>query len=603
MSSDKIKIISGIKFPADLDDFRCQLKLFLLAPQFQVEPTVFQNGQPSVYCGQGRFEHARIISKILFPKSFEWHGWSERIVGKACNSIRLAICGCGTSSKSTSIGLYALIWWMASPLDSAVLIASTTLDSAKKRIWKETSRYYSLFSQLVGGYSDAVMLSSPRPCISPIRVETRKKDEAHGLYVIAMHGKDLESEKNYAKGFHPRRILVIADEQDALGEGGKALVEVFDENLKTGTNEAQIILLGNDPSLFNGLGDAMQPEIGKPVTLNHTEWTSAKGYDCLRLDAWESPNIKDKDKWTGLVRQRDIDDLVLRKGENSPSVWIQLHGLHPPEGSANTVLSEATLIRFHAFEPVTWKREFIVSASLDPAFGGDACIFRTFKRGNDTQDKLRILCDEIITIPIDARPEAPPADFQISDKVASLCKDRRIPPDEFIIDATGIGRGVASNLKRDWSPRIEECIFGGAPSDLIVSDENPVPASKEYDRKVTELWMRIRSFVEADLIRGLDQKTAVQLCARTYEDKGTGGGRKLSIQKKDEMLHSPDEADALACAIELFTRKGIVPKVSTTVTESASTNLQKEIEQYDFDASLQAYSDPLLDEIEETFIF
>jgi hypothetical protein len=53
----------------------------------------------------------------------------------------------------------------------------------------------------------------------------------------------------------------------------------------------------------------MQPEIGKPVGLHNTEWTSAKNVKCLRLDAWESPNIKDKDKWTGLVRQRDIDDL------------------------------------------------------------------------------------------------------------------------------------------------------------------------------------------------------------------------------------------------------------------------------------------------------
>ena len=516
-------------------------------------------------------------------------------MGKACSSTRLAICGCGTSSKSTSIGLYALIWWMASPTNSAVLIASTTLDSAKKRIWKETSRYYSLFSQLVGGYKDAVPLSSPRPCISPIRAETRKKDEAHGLYVIALHGKDLESEKNYAKGFHPRRILVIADEQDALGEGGKALVEVFDENLKTGTDEAQIILLGNDPSLFNGLGDAMQPELGKPVTLNNVEWTSAKGYDCLRLDAYESPNVIGKEKWTGLVRQRDIDDLVQRKGENSPSVWIQLHGLHPPEGSSNTVLSEATLIRFHAFDPVTWQRDFVTSASLDPAFGGDACIFRTFKRGLDTQGKLKVLCDEIITIPIDASPSAPPADFQISDKVALLCKDRHIAPDEFIIDATGIGRGVCSNLKLNWSPRIEECQFGGAPSERIVSDENPVPANKEYDRKVTELWFRCREFVEADMIRGLDQKTGVQLCARTYEDKGTGGGRKLCIQKKDEMLHSPDEADALACYIELLSRKGIAAKITTAITEASSKKLVETLEELDFDASPEAYSDPLLD--------
>jgi hypothetical protein len=337
--------------------------------------------------------------------------------------------------------------------------------------------------------------------------------------------------------------------------------------------------------------------------LQHTEWKSAKGYDCLRLDAYDSPNIKGRDKWTGLVRQRDIDDLVARKGENSPSVWIQLHGLHPPEGSSNTVLSEAALIRFHAFEPVTWQRDFVVSASLDPAFGGDACVFRTFKRGNDTSGTLRILCDEIHNLPIIANDPSNPADYQIASKVKEMCLSRRIPPDEFIVDSTGVGRGVAAILKRDWSPRIEECNFGGAPSEHPMSDENPVPANKECDRKVTELWLRIRYFVEADLLRGLDQKTGIQLCSRTYEDKGTGGGRKLCLQKKDEMLHSPDESDALACAIELFTRKGIVPKITTTVTEASSKKLEEVMVEMDFDASPQAYSDPLLDFVDETFTF
>jgi hypothetical protein len=592
---NNLRFVSGIPFPAEWPDLLCQLQLFLKAPEFQRTENLIVNGESVIYTGQGRFEHSRIISKILWPKAFEWHSWSEQVDRKACESQYLAVSGCGASSKSTTIGAYALKFWMCAPLDSAVLMASKTIDNSKKRIWREVARLYTLFSHLVGGYKDATLGQSPRPYICPITEPDRKKDEAHGMYVVAMHGKELEKETAFLKGFHCRRILVIADEWDVLEDGGHALVDTFTDNLRTGTYEAQFIGLGNDPSLFNALGDAMQPELGKPVSLQHTEWKSAKGYDCLRLDAYDSPNIKGRDKWTGLVRQRDIDDLVARKGENSPSVWIQLHGLHPPEGSSNTVLSEAALIRFHAFEPVTWQRDFVVSASLDPAFGGDACVFRTFKRGNDTSGTLRILCDEIHNLPIVANDPGNPADYQIAAKVKEMCLSRRIPPDEFIVDSTGVGRGVAAILKRDWSPRIEECNFGGAPSEHPMSDENPVPANKECDRKVTELWLRIRYFVEADLLRGLDQKTGIQLCSRTYEDKGIGGSRKLSLQKKDEMLHSPDEADALACAIELFTRKGIVPKITTTVTENASKKLEQVIEEMDFDASPQAYSDPLLE--------
>ncbi len=603
-SEKEFRWICGVPFPPDWDDFRCHLALFLAAPRWQANPdkaTLFK--QPVEYCGQGRFEHCQIISKILFPKAYEWHDWAELIVRNACERDWMAICGCGASSKSTSIGMYALIWWMSAPTDSAVIIASKTIDSAKKRIWREVARYYGLFSSRVGGYKLATIGSSPRPTICPIVGEEKRKDEAHGLHVIAMHGKDLEKEKEYLKGFHPRRILVIADELDSLEDGGQALIEVFTDNLRTGAKESQIIVLGNDPSLFNALGDIMQPQIGKPVTLEHVEWTSAKDVHCLRLDAFDSPNIKGKDKWTGLVRQSDIDDLIKRKGENSPSVWIQLHGLHPPEGCSNTVLSEATLLRFHAFEDVTWKSGFTVSAALDPAFGGDACIFRTFKRGFDTQNNMKILCDEIIEIPIDARPGGQPADFQISDKVISLCKDRHIAPDEFILDATGIGRGVAGNLKVHWSQRIEECQFGGAPTERVVSEEHPVPANKEYDRFVTELWMQTREFVESDMVRGLDLKTSVQLCSRTYEDKGVGGNRKLSIQKKEEMLHSPDEADAFAMGLELFRRKGIYPSITGVAKQETSVSLKKEVDSWDFDASPDAYSDPLLDDMAETFTF
>ncbi len=597
------KIISGVPFPPDWDDLRCHLALFLAAPRWQARPEKARFfKQPVQYTGQGRFEHSKIISQILYPKAFEWHEWAELIGRSACEQDWLAVCGCGASSKSTTIGDYALKFWMCSPEDSAVIIASKTIDSAKKRIWREVARYYGLFSQRVGGYKGATIGSSPRPYISPLVGIEKKKDDAHGLYVVAMHGKELEKETGFLKGFHCRRILVIADELDVLEDGGQALVQTFTDNLRTGAVEAQIIVLGNDPSLFNALGDMMQPEIGKPVTLNHVEWTSAKDVHCLRLDAFDSPNIKGKDKWTGLVRQSDIDDLIKRKGENSPSVWIQLHGLHPPEGCSNTVLSEATLLRFHAFESVTWKSGFTVSAALDPAFGGDACIFRTFKRGLDTQNNMKILCDELIEIPIIAN-DTTPADYQIAQKVISLCKDRRIAPDEFILDATGIGRGVGAILQREWSQRIETCQFGGAPTERVVSEENPVPANKEYDRFVTELWMQTREFVESDMVRGLDLKTSVQLCSRTYEDKGIGGNRKLSIQKKEEMLHSPDEADAFALGLELARRKGIYAKITGVAKTESAVSLEKAVVEYDFDASDKAYSDPLLDDLAETFTF
>lgn len=587
-------------FPLDATDLTIQLQLFLRSPDLLKKGEVTIRGEPFSYCGSGRAEHAKLVAQILWSKQYQWHPWAEKIVSAACEADYLCITGCGASSKSTSIGMYALEWWMSAPTESAVIIASKTIESAKKRIWREVARLYSAFSNLIGGYKDAVIGQSPRPYICPIVGTDRKKDEANGLFVTALHGKELDKEIGYIKGFHPKRILVIADELDVLEDGGQALIDTFTDNLRTGTYEAQFIGLGNDPSLFNALGDMMAPEIGKPVGLDNHEWISAKNVKCLRLDAWESPNIKDKDKWTGLVRERDILDLVQRKGENSPSVWIQLHGLHPPEGSSNTVLSEATLIRFHCFDSVTWKTDFTVSASLDPAFGGgDACCFRTFKRGNDTQNKLKILCGEVINLPVSANDPSNPAEYQIASKVRELCKSRGIAPDEFVVGSTGIGRGVGAVLQREWSPRVQIVDENGAPSDMPMSNEDPRPAKELVDRKVTELWMSIRTFVEADMVRGLDRTTANQLCARTYEDKGSGGSRKDSLQKKDEMLHSPNEADSFSFYIHLLREKGIYPKVEGVATVKSSENMEKSLESWDFDSAPNVYSDYLLDVVSE----
>jgi hypothetical protein len=414
--------------------------------------------------------------------------------------------------------------------------------------------------------------------------------------VTALHGQELDKEIAYIKGFHVRRILVAVDELDALEEGGKALIQTFNDNLATGADEAQLIVLGNDPSLLNALGDLMQPEIGKPITLQQKEWTSAKGVKCLRLDAWDSPNIKHNGKFTGLVGQKDIDRITKNGTElNTPSVYIQLHGIHPPEGADQTVLSEAAFIRFHCFDQVTWKSSVIASGALDPGFGGDTCLFRTFRRGAEADisgltQKLRVACDEMIPIPIDAHDTYNPPEYQIATKVKALCLARGIPPDEFVIGATGIGRGCASVLQREWSPRIVVVEEGGAASDMIVSDEDPRPAKDLYDRKVTELHFSIREFVEADMVRNLDLVTAGQLAARRYEEKG----KKKHLEKKEDFKErtgsSPDEEDCLAFYIHLLREKGINATVSAPAKANTASNLNRHIEEMDFDALPDLYA-------------
>lgn len=579
----------GVTFPDTWTPFQCELFLFTYGNQLVDSPYWRPRGcfkgeerspSPNSYTGEGRYTHFRALVEMVFPKMFEWNEWSDKIARALCENKSTAICGCGGSSKSTTTGMYALFWYIAAPNNSAVLIASTTLDAAKKRIWKEVRRFYVEFVRQVRKLGTLEIVNSPKPAIRPVD-PAHGADSAHGMYVVAVAKGEEQKGIDTLKGFHPDRLLMIGDETDSISQ---AVVDVG-ANQEIGTMEYQTIWLGNDPSLFNPLGQMMQPEIGKTVGLQHVEWTSTKGYKCLRLDAFDSPNIRDKDKWKGIIRQKDIKAIMERYGENHPQVWIMLRGIHPPEGADSTVVSEALLLRYHTSEGVTWKRNFILSSCVDPAFGGDRCTYRTYMRGNDTSGKMRILMGEKIEIPISGNDPTNPPEYQIARKVKELNQARGIPPEEFNIDKTGTGQGAAAVLQREWSPNINTCRFGGTPSEFSVSDEDPRPANEAYDRKVTELWYSIREFIEADMIRGMDTETARELCARRFEIKA----KKISVEPKEEMkergIASPDWGDNFAVYIDMLReKKGIGATVMTEVKKDYTQDYYRRIKEMDLDS-------------------
>lgn len=586
----------GIEFPDKWTPFQYELYLFYYGPQLLENPYWRPRGtyegeetnpSPNPYTGEGRYTHFRALCELVFPKVFEWNDWSERIARALCENKHTAICGCGGSSKSTTTAMYALFWYLAAPNNSAVLIASTTIEAAKKRIWKEIRRFYVEFVRQVRRLGNLQMVNSPKPAIRPVS-EQHGADAAHGIYIVAVARGEEQKGIDTLKGFHPDRLLQIGDETDSIGQ---AVVDVG-ANQEVGTIEYQTVWLGNDPSLFNPLGQMMQPEVGKAVGLQHVEWTSVKGYHCLRLDAFDSPNIRDKDRWKGIIRKKDIDATIARYGENHPQVWIMLRGIHPPEGADDTVLSEALFLRNNCRDGVIWAQSFITSGLLDPAFGGDRCVFRTMDRGIEQDSgKMRILFHEPIEIQIDASDKKNPPEYQIAAKVKTLCEARGIPPHEFITDSSGTGRGVASVLQREWSPNINTCEFGGFPSGMPVSDENPKPANEEYDRKVTELWYSFRVFVEAGMIRGLDAKTAMEFCSRKFFVKS----KKIAVEEKTEMklrgAPSPDLADCAVTGIELVRRKGINAQVLTDTKQAAGHDLQAFLRKADLDGRDDCYSD------------
>lgn len=570
-------ILDGVTFPPETSLFHAHLALFKYAPRLLADPFWRPSGIPSQspYTGKGRPYHARIMAEMLGLK-FEWHDFSEKAVAAYSENEQTAICGGGGTTKSTSAGFYAFFFWLCSIEDTAVLIASTSIDAAKRRIWKNVLEFYSDAARMTGGLDESVPYGNPKP-----HIRSKPKDTAHGIYVIPVETGDLQKAIDAIKGFHPRRLLIVGDETDAISQ---AIVDVT-SNLRIGVEEFQAIWLGNLPSSFNPLGKLMQPAVGQTVTeACGKEWTSVQGIKCLRFDGEDSPNIRDNGKWTGLVRQSDIDAIVKQWTRNSLHYWTMVKGLPAPEGVSNTVLSESAIMRFHCYDDVKWKRDIVTSVLLDPAFGGDRCALRKIQRGLDTTGHLRVKFHPPIVIPVNVADPNTPEEYQIAFFTMNFCKENSVPPEEFIGDGTGTGRGVISVLKREWSPKINDCHFGGSPSDQIVSDEDPRPAKEAYDRRITELYFSFVEFVHADMIRGLDPETAKELCEREFQIKA----KKMSVETKAELKangrRSPDFADNAVLGPDLLRKKGINAVIRTEVKDRSDDRLDREVREQDFDA-------------------
>ena len=586
---DQRRNVDGCLFPKDWNPLECQLSLFRYAPQLQADPFWRPNGKRSTipYSGGGRYSHCRAVLEMICP-SFEFSPWAEQQLQVLCEHSQVAFVGAAGSGKSHSTGAYALVFALSGLLDSTtadttVLIASTTIQAAIQRIWKSCSMLYREAVKRCGGAIGQTMtLGKPRP-----EIRANPKDLSHGIFVVPVAAGDVQKGVDELKGRHPKRLLLIGDETDSISQ---AIVEVQD-NLRVGTEEFQSVWLGNLPSMFNPLGKIMEPAPNTPVSeACGLEWTSTTGVHCLRFDGELSPNITGEEKWSGLPRQRDIDATLRRnQGVKGQQYYIMVKGLPPPDGVDDTVLSEATLNRFHVLDGVTWASSFILSAALDASIGGDACILKTFRRGQDTHGVFRVFMDETYEVPFDAT-SIEPAEFQIAKKVQDFCVSRSVKPEEFIGDSTGTTGGAMRVLKREWSHSIEMCEFGGLASSRPVSSDDPRPCSEVYDRRVTELWFSIREFVHADMIRGMDLTTARQLTQRKHETKN----RKYCIEQKADMkargLDSPDHGDCLACYVELLRRKGINAAPTGPATEAVSEAWEETAAQWEFEGPAAAYS-------------
>lgn len=564
-----------LKAPAKLPEHVVELFFFQHAPAL-IEGTMSPG--KGRYSGEGRMWHAQKLVFLLCRRTIDMHEWTEDQLRLFCDYQWSTVAGPAAGGKTTTAAVFAMLFWLCNPLDSAVIVTSTTVQGLRKRIWGEIMRLWRTLSWL----SDTANLIESKCCL-----QAQKGDDTHGIFGIAVAGGQTEKALGRIIGFHPKRLLVVVDEMTDTPE---AIVEAC-VNLSKTEGEFRFIGIGNPKSKLDPHGKMSEPKAGWDSVNVDSEFWETKDGACLHLDGFKSPNLKaGKNKYPYLIKQKDIDKDISKYGENSPKVWRFDRGFWAPDDLEQKVFTESMFTRSHCKGQATWFTGYRMVAGLDPAHGGDKCMLRFARYGMGNEGKIIIEFTEAVTIKLDASIQDEPLNYQIARQAREACKQRGVEPENFGIDTTGLGSGAADILQREWSMRIQRISFNDRPTERVVSDTNPNKCSQEYYNFVTELWFAVRRFLESDQLRGLTEDDIFQFASRPYSMKGT----LYQVLPKPELKAligcSPDLADSDSIVCEVIRRHGVNPSTSDSPTFAASAiEAEKISKKFDFDSHPDSY--------------
>jgi hypothetical protein len=510
--------------------------------QLEVELYAFRERLSPDEGGLGRYGHCVNAINLIWPDTI-WNPWLERQLESLCDYQWISWTGCAASGKTYASSMYAMVWWLADPPKSSVMLASTTAKMIRKRAWANIQQLFrSSSAAFPGNMVD-----------SKTTLQAIKGGDRAAIFGIAVLDGSTSKAVANIQGVHSERVLCVIDEATDVPTAAFEAAS----NLSKGCKEFQLLAIGNPHSTLDEHGRFSEPADGwNSVNAETMEWETKRGI-CVRFDGMKSPNIlAGKTKWEFLITKQQIDAAVKYEGTESPRFFKYTRGFWPPEGVCRTVLSETMCHKYCVGGSHTYISKSEIIAGLDPAFGGDRCVLRFATYGDLESGLMGIEFTDIVHIQINATSDEP-VHFQIANQVRAACEDRGCRPERLAVDATGEGGGLCDILAKEWSNKIHRVEFGGKASSLPVSDEDSRPSDEAYQNRVTELWFSVREWVIREQIKGMDTETIIEFCQRMFDDQK----RRIVVERKVDMKartgQSPDLADAAAICVELARHLGV----------------------------------------------
>lgn len=512
--------------------------------------------------------------------------WSWRVIRAACREKWLAVGGSASSGKSYVFAGWAIINWMADPANTMVLVTSTDLKGARKRIYGAIRRLLAMVPSPPCREKDAMgMISFDNGT---------KVDDTRGIHIITADKSKSANAVGKMIGYKAPKVILIADEH---GEMGQNVTEAAKGNLSK-NDSFQMISLSNPASRFDAFGLFAEPAKGweSVNVFDDDEWrTKMKGL-YIRLNSEDSPNIDMTPHpeyevgvvVPGVVNQQQVDDDLYQPGVPPEEVrktrkFMRFNSAVFFDGDdTETVYSETELVRAGATTQTKINKPTL-TAGVDPSYSdnGDNTCMVIAEEGFDQYGQHSIQVKEVIYINEDVTNKIMSRTEQIAEKIMNLCKKKGIAPENLGIDATsGSGTGICDMLRLKWDTNaFLRVSFGGKASKRRIAPTSKILGCERYSNRATELLFQGKQYLMGRQIYGIPPIIAKQMCQRICLDPKKGEkGLVYTVEPKREYKarvgSSPDEMDAfLVCVETAIVRRMFTP--ADPVPQRENLNIQQ----------------------------
>ena len=547
----------------------------------RIEMDAFLLGLSIEEGGLGKATHYRNVVSTIWP-TYAWHKWAELRAQAFCkvnveedvetgNKFIRSVTGLagGTDSgKSYDMAALALVNWFVDPLNTMVIVVSTSKIDAKQRIWAALVKMYreahavGIAAGRLIESMDIIKLSDEEgKAIDP----SVGVSDASSIMLLAAGDEYKDDAQKRLQGKKNRRIVLVIDE---LQDCSSSVINEAIWGFK-GAQELHIVGAGNPSSIFDPHGKFCEPIKGwMSVDEETSNWKiKVAGIEglALRFDSEkDNPNQQSFDKGKGLrypflPKPNDVAVAKKELGELNPQYWRKFRGFWPPADADDcTVVSDILLARHGALDKPIWDGTPKDIAGVDPSYteGGDRFVFSHMKWGKLISGKWAIALEKQYVL---NRRAGSQEDFQYEmiQQIHDLSVKLGIPNQWMGVDASagGIFWSIGEReLLRGW----HAVSFAGAASDLPVSAQyalrneatgKPQVGKELFHNMSSELCFVSRYFLECEQLKGITPDLAWEMTQRKYVRRT----RKIIIESKTDMKKrigkSPDLFDSFSVGL------------------------------------------------------